>query len=252
MDRLPLHPYDLFMLAVLVSVTVFGLMKGMAWQLASLASIALSVFVAVTLSPAIAPWFSKEEPWNRFLAMLTLYLATAAAVWLVFRAVSRAIDRVKLQEFDRQAGFLFGAAKGVLLCIVITFFAVTLSEPARQAVLRSRSGYYMAKIIRHATPVLPSEVREVLGKYIDQLNQNLPDPTKPPPPLPGKEPATLETDEPATAPDAPPQAPARPISPSPIPAEAAAKAAAGLRSLLTPPTQPKPATPAPPSGAPER
>ena len=179
MSRLPMYPYDLLMLLVLVSVTIFGFVKGMAWQLATLTSVVLSFFAAVHFSPAIAPFFSKEAPWNRFLAMLTVYLVTSAAIWLVFRLVRRVIDRVKLQEFDRQAGALFGLAKGVLLCIVITFFAVTLSQPVRESVLRSRSGYYIAYIIRHATPVLPQELRDVLGKYIDQLNANLPDPTRP-------------------------------------------------------------------------
>ena len=40
-----------------------------------------------------------------------------------------AIDRVKLNEFDRQMGALVGFAKGVLLCIAITFFAVTSWAP---------------------------------------------------------------------------------------------------------------------------
>jgi len=179
MSRLPMYPYDLLMLLVLVSVTIFGFVKGMAWQLATLTSVVLSFFAAVHFSPAIAPFFSKEAPWNRFLAMLTVYLVASAAIWLVFRLVRRVIDRVKLQEFDRQAGALFGLAKGVLLCIVITFFAVTLSQPVRESVLRSRSGYYIAYIIRHATPVLPQELRDVLGKYIDQLTATLPDPTRP-------------------------------------------------------------------------
>lgn len=179
MSRLPLHPYDVLMLVVLVGVTIFGFVKGMAWQVASLTSLVLSFFAAVHFSPAIAPFFSREAPWNRFLAMLTIYLLTWAAIWLLFRVVARVIDRVKLQEFDRQAGAMFGLAKGVLVCIVITFFAVTLSEPARNAVLASRSGYYIAVVIHRATPILPQELRDALGKYIDQLNQNLPDPTKP-------------------------------------------------------------------------
>jgi hypothetical protein len=88
---------------------------------------------------------------------------------------------VRLQEFDRQAGAIFGFLKGVVFCIVLTFFTVTLSQPAREAVLRSRSGYYIALIIRRATPVLPQDLRDALGKYIDRLNQNLPDPTQPRP-----------------------------------------------------------------------
>jgi len=178
-DRLPLHPYDIVMLLILIGVTLFGLLKGMAWQLASLASIAVSAFVAVTFSGAIASWFGHQEPWNRFLAMLTLYVVTSLVIWFLFRLISGAIDRVKLQEFDRQVGAVFGLAKGILLCLVITFFAVTLSETARQSVLRSRSGYYSAVLIRNATPVLPQEVRDVLGKYLDEFQRKL-NPATPP------------------------------------------------------------------------
>ncbi len=183
MESLPLEAYDLGMLAVLVVTIGFGAWKGMAWQVASLASLVLSAMVAIRYSEGIAPLFGSSEPWNRFVAMLVLYVAVSLLVWVVFRMVSRAIDRVQLQEFDRQIGALFGGLKGVALCLIITFFAVTLSETARQAVLRSRSGHYIARLIQRAEPVLPEEVRSVLGQYIDELDRRL-DPSTPAQPGP--------------------------------------------------------------------
>lgn len=179
MTNFPIQPYDLLMLAVLVLSTLFGLWKGMAWQLTALASILVSAGVASHLSGPLAPYFSDQAPWNRCIAMLVIYVVTSLGIWLVFRAVSGAINRVQLKEFDRQLGALFGAAKGVLWCIVITFFAVTLSEPARQTILKARSGYYIAKVTERAAPVLPQEVRSVLGKYIEELDRKL-DPSTPP------------------------------------------------------------------------
>lgn len=161
------------MLAVLLAALIFGVWKGMAWQVAALASVLVSAGVAVHCSAPLAPYFSAHEPWNRFLAMLVLYVATAGAIWLVFRLVSGIIDRLKLQEFDRQLGALFGLAKGILYCVIITFFAVTLSEWSRQSVLRSRSGDLIARGIRNANPILPDDVRHWLGKYIDELDEKL-------------------------------------------------------------------------------
>ena len=168
-----IQPYDFLMLAVLVGTMLFGAWKGMAWQLAALASVLVSAAVAVHSSGALAPYFPGQEPWNRFLAMLVLYVVTAGAIWIVFRLVANVIDRVKLKEFDRQLGALFGLAKGILYCVIITFFAVTLSESARQAVLQSRSGDLIARGIRNANPVLPDDVRQWLGKYIDELDAKL-------------------------------------------------------------------------------
>jgi len=179
MDGFPLQGYDVFMLAVLFLSTAFGAWKGMAWQVAALASLVVSALVAVHGSEPLAPYFSVQAPWNRFLAMLVLYLLTSLAIWMLFRLAAGAIDRVRLKEFDHQIGALFGLAKGVLWCVVITFFAVTLSESARQSILKSRSGYYIAVLINRANPVLPQEIRDVLGEYIEELDRKL-DPNTPP------------------------------------------------------------------------
>ena len=103
------------MLAVLAVAVLLGVWKGMAWQVASLCSVFVSAAVAIHSSPAVAPWFGQQEPWNRFVAMAVLYVVTAAAIWILFRLVSGIIDRVKLKEFDRQLGAIFGLAKGVLV-----------------------------------------------------------------------------------------------------------------------------------------
>jgi membrane protein required for colicin V production len=167
-----MQTYDIVMLVVLLGTTVFGVWKGMAWQAASLLSLVASYFVALRASAVVAPYFG-DPPTNRFVAMLVLYLATSAGIWLAFRFVSGMIDRVRLKEFDRQVGGLFGAAKGILLCVVITFFAVTMSSTARDMVLRSRSGYYISLLIDRAEPVMPAEVRETLRPYLDELDKQL-------------------------------------------------------------------------------
>ena len=167
--------YDLLMIAVLLGTTIFGFLKGMAWQIASLASLVASYFVALRFSGPLASsgLFGDDEPWNRFVAMLAIYLVTSLVIWLAFRFVSRAIDRVRLQEFDKQIGGLFGFAKGVLLCVAITFFALTLVPDTRDAILRSRSGHYLAILIARADAVMPPEVHDVLDPYLDRLEQEL-------------------------------------------------------------------------------
>jgi len=184
--------YDICMLVVLVGTTVFGAWKGMAWQVASSASLVLSYAVALKFSSQFAHFFGKQEPLNRFMAMLVLYLGTSLVIWLAFRIVANFINRVRLREFDRQMGALFGAAKGVLLCVAITFFAVTLSTKARAAVLQSRSGYYIALLLNRADAVMPRELHEVLDPYLNKLEHELdpatrPNPGGPPQPTPSSE-----------------------------------------------------------------
>lgn len=181
MENLPLEIYDIIMLVVLALTTIAGAYWGLAWQVASLASLGLSWIVAMRFGPQVAPIFAGDKAptfWHNCAAILALYLGTSLAIWIVFRLISKIIARVKLKEFDRQTGAMLGLANGVALCLVITFFAVSLSEQARQAVLRSRSGYYAAVIVERVSPAIPDDVRKVLGKYIEELDRKL-DPDTP-------------------------------------------------------------------------
>jgi membrane protein required for colicin V production len=166
--------YDLLMLIVLVGAVIWGAWKGFAWQVASLASMAASYFVALTFRQQVSQFISATPPWNIFLSMLILFLGTSLVVWVGFNFVAEMIEKVKLKEFDRQVGALFGFAKGVLLCVLITLFAVTLlSEPQRQAICNSRSGYYIAILLDKADAVIPGEVHEVLNPYIERLDREI-------------------------------------------------------------------------------
>jgi membrane protein required for colicin V production len=165
--------YDICMLVVLVGATLLGAWKGMAWQIASSASLVLSYLVALRFSEQLAPRFGQQAPLNRFIAMFVLYMATSLVIWVVFRIVAGFINRVRLREFDRQMGALFGAAKGVLFCVAITFFAVTLSDRARTAVLESRSGYVIARLLDRAPGVMPRELHDVLHPYLNRLEKEL-------------------------------------------------------------------------------
>ena len=170
--------YDLLMIIVLVAAVVWGAWKGFAWQVASLASLVASYVVAITFrqqaSQLVSRFIDATPPWNVFLAMLILFLGTSLVVWLGFNLVAEIIEKVKLKEFDRQVGALFGFAKGVLLCVLITLFAVTLlSEPQRKAICTSRSGYYIAVLLDHADAVIPTEVHDVLGPYIDRFDSQV-------------------------------------------------------------------------------
>lgn len=168
-----MQPYDLLMVLVLVGATVFGAWKGLAWQVASVGSIVLSYFVALNFSDSLAPYLSDQAPWNKFLAMAILYMGATLLVWAAFRTVKNAIERVQLKEFDRQIGGVVGAGKGVLLCVAITFFAVTLAQDTRELVLASKSGHYIAQFLQKADPIMPQEVHHVLDPYLNRLEKEL-------------------------------------------------------------------------------
>lgn len=173
-ERIDVETYDILMLIVLVAAVVFGALKGFAWQLASFASITVSYIVAYRYRMPFSESINADPPWNRFLAMLILYVGTSLVIWTAFRMLSNSIDRLKLKEFDRQVGAVFGFGKGVLYCTLITLFAVTLLGPEiSNKIVRSKSGYYIANVLDRSNLIMPSDVHEVIGPYIERFDQQV-------------------------------------------------------------------------------
>ena len=161
--------YDWIMIAILVLGVVQGAWRGLARQLAPIASLVLGYIVAVPMSAQLAPWFG-DQPSHRFLAILVLYALVSLAVYMIARALRESIERIKLVEFDRHLGAIFGGMKGLLVCLVATFFAVGLSEQARDYVLNTYSGVAAGEVIHYLEPVMPEQMESLLQPYLARIH----------------------------------------------------------------------------------
>ncbi len=170
--------YDILMIVILIAAMVFGAIKGFAWQLASIASIVVSYFVAVKFSEPFSRSIALDPPWNRFLAMLILFVVTSLLIWVAFRMISHSIDRMKLSEFDHHIGAVFGLIKGGLYCILLTLFAVTLGGNwARETVVRSKGGHYIADLLDRSESVIPPEIHQIVDPYLRRFDEQFHQPT---------------------------------------------------------------------------
>ena len=169
-----MQAYDLIMVIVLAMATIFGAIKGFAWQVASIASVIVSYVVAYRFRFQLAEMIQAAPPWNQFLAMLILYVGTSFVIWVGFRLLSGMIDRVRLKEFDRHMGAGFGFLKGLIYCLLITMFAMSLlGEQQQRAICQSRSGYYIATALDKGVGILPKEIHDVVGPYLANLDDQL-------------------------------------------------------------------------------
>lgn len=168
--------YDILMLIVFGGAIFFGYWKGLAWQVASLSSIVVSYFVAYNFHGMLSPYISIGEPWNKFAAMLILFLGTSLLIWLAFGYVRNTINEMKLDGFDHQAGAIVGALKGAALCMVITLFSVTLLPNSIQAgIVASKSGYFIARSINQLSMMVPEEIHAVLEPRLNEFNERVAD-----------------------------------------------------------------------------
>ena len=161
--------YDVVMLIVMGGAIWFGYWKGLAWQIASVAAIVVSYFVSVNFRDVVSPYIQAQEPLNRIAAMLILFLGTSLIIWTIYGSITKSLKKNELKGFDRQAGAMLGAAKGAILCMVITMFAVSLmGETAHNAVHASKFGPYVETGIWKASAFVPEEI----ARFVDPHIQN--------------------------------------------------------------------------------
>lgn len=208
-----METYDIIMLVVLGVAALWGYSKGFAWQVASIASLSVSYWVALKFRDPFSQQIKAEPPWNKFLAMFLLFVGTMLAIWIVFRMISNTIDKLKLRDFDRTLGALLGLAKGGILCILITMFAVTLLGDAwKSKIVHSKSGYYIAKFLDYSKTVIPPEFHEVVGPHLQRLEEefrNAPPPSDLPAPATDQNPGLPTPWSASAATSASPKSPAQ-------------------------------------------
>ena len=166
--------YDILVLIVLAATTCLGALKGFAWQVASLTALFASYLVAYKFRLVVGQWLPIAAPMNTLVAMLLLYVSCSLAIWFAFHQLRKLIDRVKLKDFDKQMGALFGLLKGAAICTVVTLFAIALlGERVGDAILSSYSGRWMARGADHLEAVLPAEFQEVVEPILDRIDDRL-------------------------------------------------------------------------------
>lgn len=166
-----MQTYDVIMLVIMGLSVAFGFFKGFAWQIASVAAFVVSYFVSVQFSGTVAEYFGINE----FVAMFVLFICTALAIWIGYGVVNKNIEQFQLKSFDRQIGAIIGLGTGIILCLVVTFFAVMLGEEMGRKVVKSKSGKYITKVIHKLDGLLPDQIQEKVDPYLEKLDKELDD-----------------------------------------------------------------------------
>jgi membrane protein required for colicin V production len=165
--------YDIVMLVVLLGAVLFGYWKGLAWQIASVAAVVVSYIVAVRFRDQIATYIQAEPPFNRIGAMLVIFVACSLLIWLAYAYINKSLEKAELDGFNRQMGALVGGVTGILLCMVITMFSVSLlGERARDSIYHSKIGPYMVRGISQVSSIVPGELKTYIDPHVEEFQNN--------------------------------------------------------------------------------
>ncbi|MDR1486209.1 MAG: CvpA family protein [Planctomycetaceae bacterium] len=162
--------FDIIILLILFIFAIRGLALGMISQIISVGSYILCWVVSTRFSFLVAPSIPAQPPWDNIGAIIILFIVTMIAIRFVHSMIRKLIEKFRLVKYDRILGLLLGAVKGLILCMVITFFAAMLCEKSRQMVLVSKSGNMISQLIVRVGCFIPEDSGKMLKTQIELFN----------------------------------------------------------------------------------
>ena len=132
--ELGLNAADWLIVAVVCISAVLGLARGFIKEAMSIVVLVAAVFFAMMLAPSQSHWFEAKIalPSLRYLAAFgTIFIGTLLIGSVAGLLAGGLVKLTGMAAIDKLLGLLFGAARGVLLCLGLLMFASWLA-PVQQ------------------------------------------------------------------------------------------------------------------------
>lgn len=111
---------DIIIAIILILFGIKGLRKGLIIEVVTLLAFGVGIYGAMHFSDFTAARLQDVMEINpnylNTIAFVLTFIVLVVLVNIIGRLVSRAVKSLNLGFFDKVGGFLFGVAKGVLLC----------------------------------------------------------------------------------------------------------------------------------------
>ena len=142
-------------------------------QIISVAAFFVCWVVATRFGGLIAPTIPLEAPWNQVTAMAIIFLITMIAIRFAYTVLEKLIRHWHLEKLNSLLGGLLGFTKGLLLCMIITFFAVMFSKTSRGIVFNSKTGVPIVHLITKISLFVPKDSYEFVHTQFAQFNSQV-------------------------------------------------------------------------------
>jgi membrane protein required for colicin V production len=156
---------DWIAIALLLVSMLFGLMRGLVFEVISLVGWVVAFLCAQWLADDVGHWLPFGDPaatWRYAAGFVLVFVAVVFGVGLVAALVRKLITVVGLRPVDRTLGAAFGAARGAvaLLAVAVVVHLLALSDSAWWH--ESRSAIVLDAALQGLKPALPEKLASYL------------------------------------------------------------------------------------------
>jgi len=194
---------DLGLLGVVLISALLAMLRGFTREVLAIASWGAAAIAAIYLHPLLLPYvkpYISKDVVAMAVAAGIVFFVTLVVVSLVTVRLSDAILDSKVGALDRSLGFVFGAVRGLLLCVVAFVFFGWLvpdkSQPewvrtARMKPILQATGDQLMAMLPDDPEVLLNKLKKKGGAVSEEQPAEGDDtrpaiPTPPPKPVPGR------------------------------------------------------------------
>lgn len=187
---MPVSVLDLVVLGVVFISAILAMMRGFTREVLAIGSWIAAAAAAFLLYKQVLPYvhpYISNETAARAVAIGIVFLVTLIVVSLITVRVSDFILDSKIGALDRTLGFLFGAARGLLICIIgFGFYNWLAPDPVKQPewVKTARTRAFLQSSEETLRGLLPADTEEILKRYTRKPEGESTTPPEPVPPPP--------------------------------------------------------------------
>jgi membrane protein required for colicin V production len=158
-------PLDWILLAVLAVSLVLGAVRGLVYEVLSVASWVAAFVLAQWLAPRAALWLPMGQASEvlRYAAGFgVVFIGSLLLAGLITWGVRKAVEAVGLRPVDRVLGAAFGLVRGAVIVLAAT--VVTLMTPLQEtpAWTQSTGAATATATLKYLKPILP----EGFGRHL--------------------------------------------------------------------------------------
>jgi membrane protein required for colicin V production len=181
---MPITIFDGIVLAVVLFSAVLAMVRGFSREILSIASWGGSVAAAYYLYPLLLPYarnYTDDDKIAIAGSAGVIFLVSLIVISFITSRIADFIIDSRIGALDRTLGFLFGAARGILLLVVAVAFWNWLVDAKTQPewVTQAKAKPFLDTLVAKLESVLPDDIEpqiraRILGKGQDATPEQAP------------------------------------------------------------------------------
>jgi membrane protein required for colicin V production len=158
-------PLDWIAIALLLVSMLLGLVRGLVFEVISLAGWVVAFFAAQWFAEDVGAWLPMGDPaagWRYAAGFVLVFIAVAFGVGLVAAITRKLVTVVGLRPVDRVLGAAFGAARGAVALLALAVVVHLLALRDASWWQASRSAIVLDAALQGLKPALPEKLASYL------------------------------------------------------------------------------------------